>query len=264
MKSRRSIRSYSKRPLNHAAEGEIQDYLRHIEHPFDAKIRVELIKTGEYPGSHRLGTYGIIKNAQAFFAVCCDRSDFAEEALGYAFEKVVLKCTQLGLGTCWLGGTFNKGAFADAVQLRADEMLPIVSPVGQASAKPSMMSKTMSRITKQRSRKAFEDLFFMDDWKIPLTPKSAGDFGVPLEMVRLAPSSRNCQPWKVLLDDRGVHFYRLEPRGMNRIDLGIALCHFDLACRELGISGKLEIVPEAEDHIPADGFYTMSWIRKDV
>lgn len=53
MKARRSIRSYSKRPMHHAAEGQLQDYLRHIEHPFDARIRVELIKSGEYPGHHR-------------------------------------------------------------------------------------------------------------------------------------------------------------------------------------------------------------------
>lgn len=43
MKARRSIRSYSKRPMHHAAEGQLKDYLRHIEHPFDARIRVELI-----------------------------------------------------------------------------------------------------------------------------------------------------------------------------------------------------------------------------
>lgn len=264
MKARRSIRSYSKRPMHHAVEGQLLDYLRHIEHPFDARIKIELIKAEESAGSHRLGTYGVIKNAQAFFAVSCDRSNYAEEALGYAFEKVVLKCTQLGLGTCWIGGTFNKGAFADAVHLKSDEMLPIISPVGQASAKPSMVSKTMSRVTKQHSRKSFESLFFMDNWKIPLTQKSAGDFGVPLEMVRLAPSSRNCQPWQVLVTPEGAHFYRMAPRSMNRIDLGIALCHFDLACQELGIPGSLETIPEAMAYTPDNGFYTMSWIRKEV
>ena len=51
---------------------------------------------------------------------------------------------------------------------------------------------------------------------------------------------------------------------MNRIDLGIALCHFDLACQELGIDGGLEVMPEAVAHTPENGFYTMSWIRKEV
>lgn len=262
MEIRCSIRSYSKRPLNHALQGQLIDYLNHVKHPFDANIRIELIEIKDYPGNHRLGTYGIIQNAQAFLAVCCDRSTLAEEALGYTFEKVILKCTQLGIGTCWIGGTFNKGAFADAAGLKNNEMLPIISPVGQASAKPSIMSKAMSKMTKQKSRKSFETLFFSNDWTVGLTPKTAGIFGEPLEMVRIAPSSRNCQPWKVLVDDKGAHFYRTAPRDINRIDMGIALCHFDLACCELGIEGAFDCCETAESKEPEGAFYTLSWLRK--
>ncbi|MEG0376916.1 MAG: nitroreductase family protein [Eubacterium sp.] len=263
MKARCSVRSYSKRAMNHAVEGQLLDFIHYVENPFNAKIRVEYIKNEKHIGNQRLGTYGIIKNPQAFLVAICDRGDFSEEALGYTFEKVVLYCTQLGLGTCWIGGTFNKGAFADRAELKNKEMLPIISPVGMASSTPSLMSKTMSLMTKQRSRRAFETLFFKEHWNVPLSQKTAGVYGIPLEMVRLAPSSRNDQPWKVLLDGKNVHFYRTLPRSMNRIDLGIALCHFDLSCKELGLKGHFEKVDEAFDDIPQDGFYTISWVSEE-
>ena len=66
----------------------------------------------------------------------------------------------------------------------------------------------------------------------------------PLEMVRLAPSAVNKQPWRVVLDKNGAHFYRKRSKGfvseavgdMQKIDMGIALCHFALAAKENAIN----------------------------
>lgn len=67
-------------------------------------------------------------------------------ALGYSLEKVILYCTSLGLGTVWLGGTFNKGNFAKAVNLKENEILPIVSPVGYEGGKKSLFAKVVGKI----------------------------------------------------------------------------------------------------------------------
>lgn len=53
-----------------------------------------------------------------------------EESLGYVFEKIVLYITSLGLGTCWLGGSFNKADFEKAITLEEDEFIPVISPMG--------------------------------------------------------------------------------------------------------------------------------------
>ena len=45
-------------------------------------------------------------------------------------ESLILYATSLGLGTCWIGGTFKKGQFAKAIDLKGDEILPIVLPIG--------------------------------------------------------------------------------------------------------------------------------------
>jgi len=63
--------------------------------------------------------------------------------------------------------------------------------------------------------------------------------------VRLAPSAVNRQPWRMVVMDDVVHFYlqRAKSLGggkldMQKIDMGIALCHFELMAKELGFKGE--------------------------
>ncbi len=41
----------------------------------------------------------------------------------------VLYAQSIGIGTTWLGGTMNRSAFEDAVELEADEIMPCASPL---------------------------------------------------------------------------------------------------------------------------------------
>ena len=96
-------------------------------------------------------------------------------------------------------------------------------------------------------RKYFEEIVFINSFDQPLHPESANELYLPLEMVRLAPSAVNRQPWRILVDQNYVHFYLKRSKNfhggkidMQKIDMGIALCHFDLMCEEMGI--KTEFV----------------------
>ena len=67
-------------------------------------------------------------------------------------------------------------------------------------------------------------------------------------MVRLGPSAVNKQPWRVVVTENAAHFYLKRARGfgggvldMQKIDVGIALCHFDLAAKEAGLNPIFEL-----------------------
>jgi len=89
-------------------------------------------------------------------------------------------------------------------------------------------------------------------------------------MVRLAPSASNKQPWRIVLseDKNTCHFY-LEPTPnysgnkmgfeMQRIDMGIAMCHFELACKELKLSGKWKVNDPKIDLLNEQTEYIVSW-----
>ena len=102
----------------------------------------------------------------------------------------------------------------------------------------------MRKAIKADSRNPFETLFFDSTFDTPLTEKAAGRLAGVLETVRLAPSAVNKQPWRVVLDKTGVHFYLKRTKGyiseaagdLQKIDLGIALCHFALAAKENDIN----------------------------
>lgn len=127
--------------------------------------------------------------------------------------------------------------------LEQDEIMPCVSPLGYPSAKMSLRENVMRKAVRADSRNPFEKLFFDGTFDTRLTKEKAGSLTEILEMVRLAPSAVNRQPWRVVLDKNGAHFYLKRTKGyvgeatgdMQKIDLGIALCNFELAAKESGI-----------------------------
>lgn len=130
IKIRHSVRSYEEKNIDAELLNKIEKYIEKLDNPFGIKIRVKIIKNEDSKDKLKLGTYGVVKGARYFLAVSCKDEEFNLQALGYTFEKVILYCTSLGLGTVWLGGTFTKGKFAKAMSLNENEVLPIVSPLG--------------------------------------------------------------------------------------------------------------------------------------
>ena len=214
----------------------------------------------------RLGTYGVIKNARLFLAGMISPAPMANQDYGYCKEKLILKATELGLGSCWLGGTFAISAFGQAAGMKRNELLPTVAPIGYAAQHKSFRERLMRGLAGSDRRLPWEDIFFSDTRK-SLTPEEAGPYLKALENVRLAPSASNKQPWRVVFD-RGKKlflFYMARAAGyrylrnvsLQEIDMGIAMCHFELTIREAGLTGSWRIDDSAP---PVKSWeYSASW-----
>ncbi|MBQ8016117.1 MAG: hypothetical protein IJ264_08050 [Clostridia bacterium] len=153
---------------------------------------------------------------------------------------LVLYAQSLGIGTVWLGGTMNRPAYEKVMELDADEMMPCASALGYPSEKMSLREGMMRKAIKADERLPFEELFFNGNFDTPLQKEKAGDLAEPLEMIRLSPSAVNKQPWRVVVSDNTVHFYLKRSKNfsggsaldMQKVDMGIALCHFALTAKE--------------------------------
>ena len=265
IEKRKSVRTFLEKSLNEEDKKELQSYMETLENPFGVDVKFSFLETGDKKKS--LGTYGVIKGTVDYIGAAVKKEPFALEALGYEMEKLILYTASKDIGTCWLGGTFKREDFKKAMDLEEGTLFPAITPVGYPKDAKSMTDNLVRFIAKGDLRKPWEDLFFNGDFNHPLTTEEANEYKNALEMVRLGPSASNKQPWRVLWTNSAFHFYEAKNAGysdsfsydIQRIDLGIALCHFHLTAMENNLSGKITVKPVPEIKVPENHEYCFSW-----
>jgi nitroreductase len=254
IQARRSVRTYDTTPITEQDYASIRDYIENPDHTegiWGSPVSLTLVPvtSGVTDKGIKLGTYGFIKNPQAYLIGMCKNTPENMVEYGYIFEKLVLFLTGRSIGTCWLGGAFTRNTFEQEINLRGDEVIPCITPIGYPSEKQRLFfDKTLRYMVKADRKKEWDELFFDSDFAHKLRREAAGWAETPIEMVRLGPSASNKQPWRIVLsaDRRTAHFYLAHTKGYTRekaaydiqqVDMGIAFCHFELACREEGLIG---------------------------
>lgn len=266
VRKRRSVRTYDKRPLSESDRQAVLDLMKSAGNPFGVPVRIHFAEKSLEEGGEKLGTYGVIKGASAFLGVSIPDVDLAALAAGYEFEEIVLRLTNMGLGTVWLAATFSRSSFASAMDIPKGALFPAISPVGYP-AKPRAFESLMRSVARSSSRKGWEELFFEGGFGNPLSKEASGDYSEPLELLRLAPSAVNAQPWRVVKDGGTFHFFTVHKADaspdeamIKQVDLGIAVCHFHLAVKEAGVDGGFQVVSElACEEAPENAHYVISW-----
>lgn len=235
IKERRSVRSYLPTPLSAEQRRELTEFADTVPNPIGGKFTIRL-KQFDLQGDFKPSTYGIIQGAQDYFLMAIADDETSKLAAGFCFEQIVLRACELGLGTCWIGGTFKGTTFSGGEPWPEAETLKIVCPVGLPS-KPRLIER-LSRFTMRSDhRKPWDSLFFEGDFSHPL-PRTT-PFRESLEMLRLAPSSTNSQPWRILVEGSDVHLYCQSKNALSPLDCGIALAHLYLTETHLGHQGQI-------------------------
>lgn len=256
MKERRSVRSFNGKPLDAQMIEKLHKIIDESYTLFGGNISIRL-KRFDLKGDFKPSTYGVIKGASDYFLMAIGEGEDSDITAGFQFEQIVLKAWELGLGTCWIAGTYKGSQFDQGEEWPDGESLKIICPVGYPE-KQRIMEKMMRMTIGSNSRKPFSDLFFEDNFKKSLSRDSK--FGEPLEMLRLAPSSTNSQPWRVLVDGNKVMFYYKPKYPITVIDCGIGICHFYETEKYNGFDGKFE--KETGTPVPPDNWkYLISYTR---
>lgn len=267
---RYSVRNYSEQEIEKDKRKAIISFIDSLDNPFGKQVKYHYLDNNDIKSTGKLGTYGVIKGGKNYIGASIKFEDLALEAVGYELEVLILYLAHLGLGTCWLGGTFNRKGFAEAMDIGENELFPIVTPYGYPAAKKHGKEIVMRKMIQADSRKEWKELFYINDFQSPLTMEEAGDLGFPLEMVRLGPSASNKQPWRIVIKDKICHFYEHKepgyskafPYDIQRIDMGIAAAHFDLAVKEKGIKGDFKISSQPDIEVAENMEYIYSWVRQ--
>jgi nitroreductase len=279
IRSRSSVRRYNGEILGGKAREEVERWCRILQQgPLGGVSRFQLVDKHSSAGDsgERIGAYGVVRGARTYLAGAAEPSRYYLEDFGYLFELLVLKAADLELGTCWLGAGITRSRFARAIGLKENEILPTVSPIGVPTATRSLLDRVIRWGAGSKHRKPWEELFHDGDASEPLSRDRAGRFATALEMVRLAPSASNRQPWRCLKEGETFHFFLLRfpgylavsPTDLQRVDMGIAMAHFDLAMEAADIGGAwqvldLELAQVRPDRLPESWQrceYLVSWV----
>lgn len=247
--------------------------------PLGTSLRFTLVAAaaGDSQALKGLGTYGLIKNPAGFIIGAAGPGERNLEDFGYGMQAIILHATRLGLGTCWLGGNFTRSSFAKRISAGGAEVVPAVTAVGYADEN-SRNRDRLRRMARSDTRLPWAALFSRAGSATPLDASTAGPYVTPLEMLRLAPSASNRQPWRVVEDGLAHHFYLQRTPGygrgtlpfvllgladLQRVDVGIAMCHFELTARELGLAGHWAVRRPPWSPPGGTAEYVVTWVGQD-
>ena len=271
---RYSCRTYLERPISSGDRDGLTGFMAtKTRGPLGSAARFGLIAASPDDGGalRRLGTYGFIKGATGYIVGAVRKGPGDLEDYGYLLEEVILEATRIGLGTCWLGGTFTRSTFTSRFGgVRRGETIPAVVSTGYPGDDGAERIREREEGTR---RFPPAELFFAGELGRPLESGADG-YCEALEAVRMGPSATNKQPWRIVRRGDDWHFFLLRTRGygkgspffkvlriadLQRVDLGIAMCHFELVARESGLNGRW-VVEDPGLTLPGPGIeYTATW-----
>lgn len=238
IEKRISRRQYNGVPLKEKHLAVLMETLKYFQ-PFPDVRAVLVTESPEDVFKGLVGSYGKVNGASAYIAFIGDeKSPTVNENLGYLGEGLVLEATALGLGTCWIAGSFNPDIVKKQIKLSTHEKVYAVTPVGYVGDK-TFGEKLMSFFVKSRNRKELSEIVAVPVANLLTWSRTA------IEAARLAPSAVNRQPWLFRVEaDSSITISVDNKKSIGhlskRLDCGIAMLHFQLAAAQAGVQGSWE------------------------
>lgn len=210
--ARHSVRSYTNEPIAPETVAELQRYIGELNE--ESGLHMQLVLDDAKPFGGLFSVTGWMAGVKNYLAIVGPDDALLDEKAGYYGEKLVLFAQQLGVNSCWIAGTYNKGKCS--AQVGSGEKLALVVALGYG--------KNQGKVRKSKSMEAVCEVNGpMPDW-----------FRRGAEFALLAPTAVNQQAFKLqLLDENRVRAVALKG-AFSQIDLGIVKYHFEIGAGEEG------------------------------
>ena len=196
----------------------------------ESGLAIRFVENGTKLFQSFSSSYGMFHGVQSYFALAGGKKfPNLPELAGYYGELLVLECTDLGLGTCWVGGTYDKEVCQKQIGLTEEEDLLAVIPVGCIDQQKTLKEKAIGLLGKKT--KKLEE-FIKPNTSLPEWVTKG------IESVMKAPSAMNKQPVRFTYEAGTVKADVDDKTSHQGIDLGIARAHFELGAWGAKSNGK--------------------------
>ena len=242
---RHSTRRYTDQPVPDATLELLMGCAQSTQQVSDLGVRFDAVSGVDRVGrllSRYAGIYGLVSGApHLLVGILPVDTDDARLDVGYVLEQVILEATRHQLGTCWMTGTYRPDEAGREVGLKGSETVAAVVALGypRLDRWARLHDEAIHRIVAANRRKPLRRLVFAGRWGQRWSPDGADPTFLDLvEHTRLAPSARNLQPWRFIVDHQRLH---LALTSRQPIDGGIAMAHISLVGTEVGLEGRWEV-----------------------
>lgn len=154
---RQSVRGYAPNPLSRDLYGQVEELISRIKPgPFGTTPQLFIMEANDPVAlsGNIFASYGLIRGALYYIGAATEETDRHLIDLGYVLEGVVIGMTQLGLGTCWLGGTFKRDRIEQFISakyaLPQSASIPILMPFGYPEPKVSLLDRTIKALAQSK------------------------------------------------------------------------------------------------------------------
>ncbi len=214
IENRISRRKYEKEPLTSSEMKMIIEKVNQANKT--SGLNAEFLEDGSAAFGSFKASYGMFNNVRSLLLMKGKKSDKdLREKVGYYGEELVLDITDMGLGTCWVAGTFDR----KSITIAEDEELVCVITVGKVGV--TSFKERFLRGGMHRKMKTIEERSRCDQ-PMPQWMRSG------MEAVLLAPSAVNSQKAFFVYEKGSVYGKVKDSYVMDMVDLGIAKKHFEI------------------------------------
>lgn len=244
LQARHSVRSYLVKEIEPEKVAQLEQAI--ADYNNESGLSIQLCLNSPAAFDSMLARYGSFKNTCNYLALIGPKTAIAEEGCGYYGQKLVLLAQQLGLNTCWVGGSYSKRKSVAAVGAGEKLYLVVALGYGETQGKPRKtkpieeLCSIESDSFNDSSVSAFDDSFDNNtDDRIDTPLVSPFDSSLPswftaaMRAAQLAPTAMNQQKYHFTLAGNMVKAKRLS--GFYSLtDLGIVKCNFEIGAEAAG------------------------------
>lgn len=219
IKKRESRRDYLRFPIEKEKVAKLNELIESFNDKNNFTIKL-VVEDDELFKSF-ISSYGLLNGVRNYFALICKKNDYRiMEMLGYYGQLLVLEATNMGLSTCWVGGTYDKAKAKSSLNVKDDEELTAIIVVGYSREDKGLKEKITKTLTKRKT-KDVKEMYYTNE----VVPEN---FINGIRAVQKAPSAMNKQP-VYFTYNQGKVIARVNGNNIfNALDLGIALLHFKI------------------------------------
>lgn len=215
-----SRRSYNKQPLEENEIRRIQNLIDKVNEKED--LRFLFIEDGQKLFNGLTKSYGLFSGVRSLIVIKGLKNDpDLEEKCGYYGEWLILEATALELGTCWVGGTFDRKSHLLNIG-EGERMIGVITVghVDPAGFKENLIHQAMA--SKRKSPQEISRI----EGEVPSW------FIQGIEAASKAPSALMRQKTRFFYRGGKAIVITEDEHAFDRVDLGIAKLHFE--CAALG------------------------------